>query len=105
MAEAEFTLKGDLPSNLRNQRTRLYDWLRRCLMGPDSNAELESDDFDLRGIKPLDRYHVGILFPIVKGLSGTDPGNRGRKIGKAGHDKTPVRSAVFSGFFFFYPRR
>ncbi len=73
MAEAGFTLKDDLPSNLRDQRSRLYDWLRRCLMGPNSNAELESDDFDLRGIKPLDRYHVGILFPIVKGLSGTDP--------------------------------
>jgi len=73
MAEADFTLKDDLSSNLRNQRSRLYDWLSQCLMGPDSNAALESDAFDLRGIKPLDRYHVGILFPIQKGVSGIDP--------------------------------
>ena len=76
MTEAGFKLKDDLPSKLRNQRSRLYDWLCRCLMGPDSNANLESEDFDLRRVKPLDRYHVGILFPIVKGITGTDPASK-----------------------------
>jgi hypothetical protein len=58
---------------LRNHRERLYGWLRQCLVGPGVNADIESEESNLTGTKPLDRYHVGVLFPIIKGLSGTDP--------------------------------
>ncbi len=54
--------------SLSEQRLRLYNWLRSCLMGPPENG-----GHDLSGFKPLERYHIGILFPIVKGISGTDP--------------------------------
>ena len=45
-------------------RDRLYDWLRRCLVG---NGDA------LIGIKPLDRYQTGTLFPVVRGEFGLDP--------------------------------
>ncbi len=38
--------------------------MRRCLIG---NGK------DLTGIKPLDRYQTGILFPVVRGEFGLDP--------------------------------
>jgi hypothetical protein len=51
---------------LSEQRLRLYSWLRSCLMGP-------VDGSPLIGLKPLDRYQIGILYPIVKGFLGVDP--------------------------------
>ena len=49
---------------LTAHRDRIYSWLRRCLIG---NGE------DLTGIKPLERYQTGILFPVVRGEFGLDP--------------------------------
>jgi hypothetical protein len=49
------------------QRARLLDWLRAQLMGPAFREN------SLKGISPLDRYHTGILFPIVLGEEGIDP--------------------------------
>ncbi len=49
-------------------RDEIYDWLRRCLIGPGA-----AGGSDLNRIKPLDRYQTGILFPIVKGEEGLDP--------------------------------
>lgn len=49
---------------LTEHRDRLYAWLRRCLIG---------DGDSLTGIKPLDRYQTGILFPVVRGEFGLDP--------------------------------
>ncbi|WPL19694.1 hypothetical protein Thiowin_04835 [Thiorhodovibrio winogradskyi] len=49
---------------LAEHRDRLYAWLRQCLIG-----EGEA----LIGIKPLDRYQTGILFPILRGEFGIDP--------------------------------
>ena len=49
-------------------RDEIYDWLRRCLIGPGAGAGSGPNL-----IKPLDRYQTGILFPIVKGEDGLDP--------------------------------
>ena len=49
-------------------RDEIYEWLRRCLIGPGT-----AGGSDLNRIKPLDRYQTGILFPIVKGEDGLDP--------------------------------
>ncbi|MDJ0862814.1 MAG: helicase-related protein [Gammaproteobacteria bacterium] len=49
---------------LTKHRDRIYSWLRRCLIGSGE---------DLIGIKPLDRYQTGILFPVVRGEFGLDP--------------------------------
>jgi len=65
--------KEDLNLFLTKSRLRLYHWLRKCLLGPELDADLESDDFALNGIKPLDRYCVGILYPIEKNGAGMDP--------------------------------
>jgi len=73
MVGTKSEFKDDLASKLKEQRSRLYQWLCRCLMGPTASAELENDDLNLMGIKPLDRYQVGILFPVEKGRRGTDP--------------------------------
>ena len=71
--------KEDLSSKLRQQRTRLYDWLFSCLIGPGPKVFIESEDYDLKGIKPLDRYHLGILFPIERGIAGVDPATESDK--------------------------
>ena len=55
------------------RREDLYLWLRSCLIGPGADVGSESDLGDLHGIKPLERYQTGILFPIVKGEDGLDP--------------------------------
>jgi hypothetical protein len=49
------------------KRKEFVDWLRCCLMGPGAQEDL------LVGIQPADRYHVGVLFPIIKGEAGLDP--------------------------------
>ncbi len=54
-------------------RDRLYEWLRRCLIGPGARFESELEDLDLQGIRPLDRYQSGILYPILRGEEGIDP--------------------------------
>ena len=48
-------------------RTRLVDWLRRQLIGPASEK-------NGLGMSPLGRYPTGVLYPIVPGESGIDPG-------------------------------
>ncbi len=50
------------------ERQKLYQWLRRCLIGPESPHGAEI----LNGIKPLDRYQSAILFPIITGESGLE---------------------------------
>lgn len=50
--------------DIAEHRERLYAWLRQCLIG-DGQA--------LNRIKPLERYHTGILFPVVRGEYGLDP--------------------------------
>ncbi len=45
-------------------RSRLYLWLRHCLIGRD--ADVLGADEVLQGIKPLERFQAGILFPIMK---------------------------------------
>ena len=49
-------------------RARVCDWLRGCLIGPRGGTPHES----LAGIKPLDRYHTGILFPVLADAHGID---------------------------------
>lgn len=49
-------------------RKQVYDWLHRCLIGP-ANANTDS----LNGIRPLERFQSGILFPISVGEFGADP--------------------------------
>lgn len=49
------------------KRKAFVDWLKSCLIGPGSQENM------LVGIQPADRYHVGVLFPIVKGEEGIDP--------------------------------
>jgi hypothetical protein len=49
-------------------RDEIYNWLRRCLIGPGTGASAGPNL-----IKPLDRYQTGILFPIMNGEDGLDP--------------------------------
>jgi len=49
------------------KRKDFVDWVRFCLMGPGSQEDI------IAGISPIDRYHVGVLFPIIKGEEGIDP--------------------------------
>ena len=62
---------------LTEHRDRLYAWLRRCLI---------DDGESLTGIKPLDRYQTGILFPVVRGEFGLDPGGEEADAGSAAVD-------------------
>ena len=48
-------------------RVRLVKWIRKQLIGPATQEE------ELLGITPLERYSTGILFPIVRGEDGLDP--------------------------------
>ncbi len=53
--------------NYSGKRKDFVDWLRFCLMGPGSQEN------SLVGIRPAERYHIGVLFPIIKGEEGIDP--------------------------------
>lgn len=50
-------------------REKYVNWVKTQLIGPP----FYQDD-SLYGIPPLDRYTTGILFPVVKGGEGIDPG-------------------------------
>ena len=65
--------RDDFTSVLRDQRSRLYSWLRNCLVGPGLKVGFESEEHNLIGLRPLERYQLGILYPIEKGVSGVDP--------------------------------
>ena len=73
MSENPQSETGDINALLAKNRMRLYEWLRGCLLGPELGGSIESEDFDLKGIKPLDRYYVGILYPIEESGAGMDP--------------------------------
>ncbi len=49
-------------------RKRLVDWLRQQLIGP-----AQPDDKNLVGTSPLNRYPMGVLYPVMPGGEGTDP--------------------------------
>ena len=49
-------------------RTRLVDWLRQQLIGP-----AQPDESGIVGISPLDRYPVGVLYPLMPDGAGLDP--------------------------------
>lgn len=49
-------------------RKRFVGWLRQQLIGPAN-----SDEDILVGLSPLDRYPVGVLYPVEPGSSGLDP--------------------------------
>ena len=51
-----------------SHRERLVDWLRSQLIGP---ATRESDT--LVGIAPWERYPTGVLYPVERGVLGSDP--------------------------------
>lgn len=74
---------------MRNHRFRLYQWLYRNLVGPGRQAVYESEHLDLSGIRPLERYPAGILFPIEKGVSGVDP-SAAEEEGEAADDFTGI---------------
>ncbi len=62
----------------RESRQRVYDWLRQCLIGPETDARSRDGSppsgwQELRGIRPLDRYQTGILFPVSNDDTGLDP--------------------------------
>ena len=59
--------------NFNESRQKIIDWLRENLIGPGSALDGESDDYNLRGRQPTDRYYTGVLFPVVKGEMGLDP--------------------------------
>ena len=61
--------KQDLTKN----RDEMLAWIRKSLIGPGDEAPDFSEDLNLTGIQPIDRYHSAILFPIVPGESGIDP--------------------------------
>ena len=51
-----------------SHRQRLVDWLRSQLIGPATR-----DNDTLVGIAPCDRYPTGMLYPVERGVSGSDP--------------------------------
>jgi hypothetical protein len=53
--------------NYSEKRKHIVAWLQSCLMGPGPQEE------DLLEIQPIRRYHIGILFPIIRGEEGIDP--------------------------------
>lgn len=53
---------------LTDERNRVYSWLRSCLIGPENTPDGEL----LNGIKPLDRWQSGILFPVLADGHGLD---------------------------------
>lgn len=53
----------------KNARSQLTEWLKRQLEGPATTTT----NGDLIGISPLDRYPVGVLYPIDKSGDGLDP--------------------------------
>ena len=59
---------NDSELELKTQRDRLYAWLKSCVVGEKSIKKLH-------GIRPLDRFHSAILFPILSGEFGIDPGS------------------------------
>ncbi len=58
--------------NWSNERERVYQWLRHALLGPSAQRQEASDATHLNGIKPLERFQTGILFPIASDESGID---------------------------------
>ena len=63
----------DYEGTIANNRERLLNWVRTALIGPGDEASDITEDFRLKGIQPVDRYHTAILFPIIPGESGIDP--------------------------------
>ena len=57
--------------NYAEEREFLLNWLEIQLTGPAAGAEEELQS------SPLERYSTGILFPVVLGLEGLDPGMEG----------------------------
>ena len=49
-------------------RKRFVGWLRQQLIGPAN-----PDEDTLVGLSPLERYPVGVLYPVEPGTSGLDP--------------------------------
>lgn len=63
-------------NKLSKFRSNLLEWVGQALIGPGFNLKMNGPDpkeHVLTGINPLDRYHTGILFPVVPGESGLDP--------------------------------
>ncbi len=57
--------------NDSRSRARLLDWLRSQLLGP----ALKGAENSLLGMRPLDRYPCGALFPVIRGEAGLDAQN------------------------------
>ncbi len=53
-------------------RNEVYRWLRRCLIGPANPDATDADANTLNGIRPLERFQTGILFPVLVGEYGED---------------------------------
>ena len=73
MYETLIASGADLSVKLSDHRKTLFRWLRRCLEGPRSNTAYESEENILNGMRPLDCFQIGILYPIVRGEAGIDP--------------------------------
>lgn len=53
-------------------RDEVYRWLMRCLIGPVNPDASDDNANSLNGIRPLERFQTGILFPVAIGESGLD---------------------------------
>ncbi|WP_338035838.1 helicase-related protein [Halochromatium roseum] len=60
--------------NWSNERERVYRWLRHALLGPSAPPKAVAGATHLNGIKPLERFQTGILFPIASDEFGLDAG-------------------------------
>ncbi len=58
--------------NWPNERERVYQWLRQALLGPSAPRQEAAGALHLNGVKPLERFQTGILFPIAGDASGVD---------------------------------
>ena|GEM_PF-4214616 len=58
--------------NWTNERERVYRWLRHALLGPPAPLKEAAGAAHLNGIKPLERFQTGILFPIASDAFGID---------------------------------
>jgi Helicase conserved C-terminal domain len=50
--------------NFSNERTRLYQWMRRQLLGSGSILDKDDTETAITGMLPSERFQCGVLFPV-----------------------------------------
>lgn len=51
--------------DLNPHRLRLYEWIRKKVIGFGSDFDLEDTSTNISGMYPSERYQCGLLFPVI----------------------------------------